>query len=81
MKLAVQLYSLRHHMENGENFIDILRKVKASLKFLGKLIGAENKVSLGNRELANADQAVHLAAVLVSEKGRGLAETHGKVSV
>lgn len=29
MKLAVQLYSLRHHMENGENFIDILRKVKA----------------------------------------------------
>ena len=29
MKLAVQLYSLRHHMENGENFIDILKKVKA----------------------------------------------------
>lgn len=28
MKLAVQLYSLRHHMENGENFIDILKKVK-----------------------------------------------------
>lgn len=29
MKLAVQLYSLRHHIENGENFIDILKKVKA----------------------------------------------------
>lgn len=29
MKLAVQLYSLRHHMENGESFIDILKKVKA----------------------------------------------------
>lgn len=29
MKLAVQLYSLRHHIENGENFIDILGKVKA----------------------------------------------------
>ena len=28
MKLAVQLYSLRHHMENGENFLDILKKVK-----------------------------------------------------
>lgn len=28
MKFAVQLYSLRHHMENGENFLDILRKVK-----------------------------------------------------
>lgn len=28
MKFAVQLYSLRHHMENGENFLDILKKVK-----------------------------------------------------
>lgn len=28
MKLAVQLYSLRHHMENGEIFLDILKKVK-----------------------------------------------------
>ncbi len=28
MKLAVQLYSLRHHMENGENFLEILKKVK-----------------------------------------------------
>lgn len=28
MKLAVQLYSLRHHIENGENFLDILKKVK-----------------------------------------------------
>lgn len=28
MKLAVQLYSLRHHMENGENFLDVLKKVK-----------------------------------------------------
>lgn len=28
MKLAVQLYSLRRHMENGENFLDILKKVK-----------------------------------------------------
>lgn len=28
MKYAVQLYSLRHHMENGENFFDILKKVK-----------------------------------------------------
>lgn len=28
MKLAVQLYSLRHHMANGENFLDILKKVK-----------------------------------------------------
>ena len=28
MKLAVQLYSLRHHMENGESFLDILKKVK-----------------------------------------------------
>ena len=28
MKLAVQLYSLRPHMENGENFLDILKKVK-----------------------------------------------------
>ena len=28
MKFAVQLYSLRHHMEQGENFLDILKKVK-----------------------------------------------------
>lgn len=34
MKIAVQLYSLRHHMENGENFLDILKKV-AELGFDG----------------------------------------------
>ncbi len=28
MKYAVQLYTLRHHMENGENFFDVLKKVK-----------------------------------------------------
>lgn len=28
MKLGVQLYSLRHHMENGEDFLKILEKVK-----------------------------------------------------
>ncbi len=28
MKFAVELYSLRHHMENGENFLEILKKVK-----------------------------------------------------
>lgn len=28
MKFAVQLYSLRHHMEQGEDLLDILKKVK-----------------------------------------------------
>ncbi len=28
MKFAVQLYSVRDHVENGENFLDILAKVK-----------------------------------------------------
>ena len=29
MKFAVQLYSLRHHIENGEDLLNILEKVKA----------------------------------------------------
>ena len=28
MKFAVQLYSVRDHVENGENFLDVLGKVK-----------------------------------------------------
>ena len=38
-------------------------------------------MALGNGELTHADQAVHLARILVAEQGRGLAQTHGQVTV
>ena len=38
-------------------------------------------MTLGNGELADADQAVHLAGVLVTEQGGGLAQTHGQIPV
>ena len=38
-------------------------------------------MSLGDGELADADQAVHLTGVLVAEQGGCLAQTHGQVAV
>ncbi len=60
---------------------NIFCKVKTLFKFLFKLFGTENVVSLGNSELADADKTVHFAAVLVSEKGGGLRKSHRKIAV
>ncbi len=38
-------------------------------------------MALGNGELADTDQAVHLAGVLVAEQGRRLTQAHGQVTV
>ena len=38
-------------------------------------------MTLGNGELADADEAVHLAGVLVAEQGGRLAQAHGQVTV
>ena len=38
-------------------------------------------MALRDGELTHTDQAVHLAGVLVAEQGRGLAQTHGQLTV
>ena len=48
-------------------------QLQTALEFLLQLIGTENQMTLGNGELADTDQAVHLAGVLVAEQGRGFA--------
>ena len=56
-------------------------QVQAALELLLQLLRAQDQVALGDGELADSDQAVHLAGVLVAEEGRGLAQTHGQVTV
>ena len=65
----------------AERIKHIHSEVKAALEFLCQLIGTENEVSLGDGELTNTDQTVHLAGILVAEERRGLAKAHGKIAV
>ncbi len=59
----------------------VLGQIQTALELLLQLVGAEYQMALGNGELANADQSVHLAGVLVAEQGGRLAQTHGQVAV
>ena len=56
-------------------------KIQTAAELLLQLVGAQNEVTLGNGELTYADQAVHLARVLVAEEGRGLAVAQGQIAV
>ena len=38
-------------------------------------------MALGNGELADPNEAVHLAGVLVAEQGGGLTQPHGQIPV
>ena len=59
----------------------VLGQIQALLELLLQLVGAQHQMSLGDGELADADQAVHLTGVLVAEQGGCLAQTHGQVAV
>ena len=59
----------------------VLGQIQAALELLLQLVGTQHEVPLGDGELADADQAVHLAGVLVAEQGGRLAQTHGQVAV
>ena len=59
----------------------VLGQIQALLELLLQLVGAQHQMSLGDGELADTDQAVHLAGVLVAEQGGRLAQTHGQVAV
>ena len=56
-------------------------KLQTALEFFFKLLGSEDKMTLGNGELSYSDKTVHLSAVLVSEKCGGLAQSHRQISV
>ena len=60
---------------------EVLGQLQTALELLLQLIGTQHQMALGNGELADADQAVHLAGILVAEQGGGLAQTHGQVAV
>ena len=59
----------------------VLGKVEAALELLFELVGAQDEVAFGDRELTHADEAVHLAGILVAEQRRGLAQAHRQVAV
>ena len=64
-----------------DRFKHVLCKLKAALELLGKLLGAKNKVSLGNCELTDSYKTMHLTGILISEKRGGFAKAHRKLSV
>ena len=59
----------------------VLGKVEAALELLFELVGTQDEVAFGDRELTHADEAVHLAGILVAEQRRGLAQAHRQVAV
>ena len=60
---------------------EVLCQLQTALEFLFQLLGTKHVVTLGDGELTNTDQAVHLAGILVTEQGRGLGKAHGKIAV
>ena len=38
-------------------------------------------MAFGNSELADTDEAMHLAGILIAEQGGSFAQTHGKIAV
>ena len=68
-------------IQQADRIEAILCQLQTALEFLFQLIGAEDQMTLGDRELTHADQAVHLAGILVAEERRGFAQTHGQVAV
>lgn len=59
----------------------VLGKVEAALELLFELVGTQDEVAFGDRELTHADETVHLAGILVAEERRGLAQAHRQVAV
>ena len=68
-------------VQQADGIQAVFCQVQAALELLLQLLRAQDQVALGDGELADPDQAVHLAGVLVAEEGRGLAQTHGQVTV
>ena len=59
----------------------IYSEVQTVLKLALELLGCAHKMTLGDRELANAYKAVHLTGSLVAEERRRLVQSHGEVAV
>ena len=59
----------------------VLGQIEALLELLLQLVGTQHQMALGDGELADADQTVHLAGILVAEQGGRLAQAHGQVAV
>ena len=68
-------------IEQAQRAQEVLSQIKAALELLLQLIGTQYKVAFGDRELTHADEAVHLARILIAEQRRGFAQAHRKVAV
>ena len=52
----------------AENIHHVFSKLNASSKFLFQLLGRTDEMPFGNGELADSDEAVHLAGILISKQ-------------
>ena len=68
-------------VEQSDRAEAVLGKIKAVAELILELIRAEHQMTLGDRELTHADQAVHLAGVLVAEQRGRFTKAHRQVSV
>ena len=68
-------------LQQSHGFQNVFRQLQASAELLLQLIGAEHQMSLGNGELTDTDQTVHLTGILVAEQSGGLAKAHGQLTV
>ena len=60
-------------IQHANGIEHIFCQVQAALEFFFQLVRTQNQMALGNGELAHTDEAVHFAAVLVTEQGGGFA--------
>ena len=68
-------------LQHAHGFQAVLGQLQAALEFLLQLLRPQDQVALGDGELADPNEAVHLTGVLVAEQGRGLSQSHGQVPV
>ena len=59
----------------------LLSQCDTIFKFFHHLIRTNDQMSLGNRELTNTCQSVHLTGILISEQSRSLAVTKRQITV
>ena len=73
--------AVAHILLNAQRCQAVTHQIDTSAELLLRLIGTEDQMSLGDRELAHTGQTVHLTCLLVSEERRCLTVAAGHIAV
>ena len=68
-------------IQHADSFQAVFSQIQATLKFFFQLVRTKNQMAFGNSELTHTNQAVHFAAVLVTEQSRGFAQAHRQLTI